>query len=43
MIACHDTDQQSFAGTRKAVFEASSVFSVFAHPDNLTILKLKDV
>jgi len=39
MIACHDTDQQSFAGTRKAVFEASSVFSIFTHPDNLVILR----
>ena len=37
MLACHDTDQQCFAGTRKAVFEASSQFSLFAHPDNLTI------
>jgi predicted O-methyltransferase YrrM len=37
MLACHDTDQKCFAGTRKAVFESSSRFSLFAHPDNLTI------
>ena len=37
MLACHDTDQRYFAGTRKAVFEVSSKFSLFAHPDNLTI------
>ena len=37
MLACHDTDQRCFAGTRKAVFEVSSKFSLFAHPDNLTI------
>lgn len=37
MLACHDTDQKCFAGTRKAVFEASSQFSLFAHPYNLTI------
>ena len=38
MVACHDTDQKCFAGTRKAVFEVSSQFTLFAHPDNLTIL-----
>ena len=39
MVACHDTDQKCFAGTRKAVFEVlSSQFPLFAHPDNLTIL-----
>jgi predicted O-methyltransferase YrrM len=38
VIACHDTDQLCFAGTRKAVFEANSKYTLFAHTDNLTIL-----
>lgn len=39
IIAMHDTDQYRFAGTRKAVFEANRMNSLFAHPDNLTIFQ----
>jgi predicted O-methyltransferase YrrM len=38
-IAVHDTDQRCFAGARRAVFEASSYYALFAHPDNLTIFR----
>lgn len=39
MLAMHDTDQRRFSGTRKAVFESSSNFLLFAHPDNLTVFQ----
>jgi predicted O-methyltransferase YrrM len=38
-LAVHDTDQRCFAGTRRAVFEVVNYYSLFAHPDNLTILR----
>ncbi|MBD2772388.1 class I SAM-dependent methyltransferase [Iningainema tapete] len=41
VLACHDTDQDCFAGTRKAVFEFSYFADQFAHPNNLTLLSLK--
>jgi predicted O-methyltransferase YrrM len=37
-LAVHDTDQRCFAGTRRAVFEVAHYYTLFAHPDNLTIL-----
>lgn len=38
LIAAHDTDNAMFAGTRRAVFEASRRFGVFLHTEDLTIL-----
>lgn len=38
-LAVHDTDQRCFAGTRRAVFEVAHYYTLFAHPDNLTILR----
>ncbi|NEP01919.1 MAG: class I SAM-dependent methyltransferase [Symploca sp. SIO2E9] len=40
ILAMHDTDQYSFAGTRKAVFEACNQKKQFAHPNNLTLVSL---
>jgi predicted O-methyltransferase YrrM len=40
ILACHDTDEESFPGTRKAVFEFSSSSQQFAHPENLTIFSI---
>jgi predicted O-methyltransferase YrrM len=41
LLAAHDTDQLRFAGTRRAVYEMSrkEIFEIFAHIDNLVILK----
>ncbi|MBO3459256.1 class I SAM-dependent methyltransferase [Aetokthonos hydrillicola Thurmond2011] len=41
IIACHDTDEKCFPGTRKAVFEFSHLVDKFAHPYNLTLFSLK--
>jgi Methyltransferase domain len=41
ILACHDTDEKSFSGTRKAVFEFSKSSDLFAHPENLTIFRVK--
>lgn len=38
ILAMHDTDQYGFAGTRKAVFEASYKAPQVAHPSNLTVI-----
>ncbi len=39
IIAAHDTDNPGFAGTRRAVFEATKRgYDILAHPPNLTIL-----
>ncbi|MBW4517634.1 MAG: class I SAM-dependent methyltransferase [Timaviella obliquedivisa GSE-PSE-MK23-08B] len=40
ILACHDTDQQCFAGTRKAVFEFSQSTQIFAHLSNLTLFTI---
>jgi hypothetical protein len=39
ILALHDTDQESFAGTRRAAFEAHAGdrFELLAHPSNLTL------
>jgi predicted O-methyltransferase YrrM len=39
ILALHDTDQEVFAGTRRAAFEAHSEdrFELLAHPSNLTL------
>jgi predicted O-methyltransferase YrrM len=37
VLALHDTDQEGFAGTRKAAFEALGRFELLAHPSNLTL------
>lgn len=42
ILACHDTDQKCFAGTRKAVFEAANLAELFAHPNNLTMFCFAD-
>jgi predicted O-methyltransferase YrrM len=41
ILACHDTDEESFPGTRKAVFEFANLAERFAHPENLTIFNIK--
>jgi predicted O-methyltransferase YrrM len=41
ILAMHDTDQQGFAGTRKAVFESCHNAKQFAHPNNLTLIYLE--
>jgi hypothetical protein len=40
ILALHDTDQEIFAGTRRAAFEAhgDGRFELLAHPANLTLL-----
>jgi hypothetical protein len=38
LIALHDTDNAGFAGTRRAVCEASRRWPVYEHVDDLTIL-----
>jgi predicted O-methyltransferase YrrM len=38
LIAAHDTDNLQFAGTRRAVYEASKRFGVYLHAHDLTIL-----
>jgi hypothetical protein len=40
ILALHDTDQEEFAGTRRAAFEAhgDGRFELLAHPSNLTLL-----
>jgi hypothetical protein len=40
ILALHDTDQEGFAGTRRAAFEAhgDGRFELLAHPPNLTLL-----
>jgi predicted O-methyltransferase YrrM len=42
ILACHDTDQKRFAGTRKAVFEVANLAKQFAHPNNLTMFSFED-
>jgi predicted O-methyltransferase YrrM len=37
IIACHDTDEHGFAGTRKVTYELSQQMELFAHIDNLSI------
>jgi hypothetical protein len=39
ILALHDTDQEIFAGTRRAAFEAHGHdrFELLAHPSNLTL------
>jgi hypothetical protein len=39
ILALHDTDQEFFAGTRRAAFEAHGEdrFELLAHPSNLTL------
>lgn len=37
ILAMHDTDRHSFAGTRKAVFAGVHQAELFAHIDNLTL------
>ena len=39
ILALHDTDQEIFAGTRRAAFEAHRLkrFELLAHPSNLTL------
>jgi hypothetical protein len=42
ILAFHDTDDKRFSGARCAVFKAlqrSNRFSLFAHADNLTMLR----
>lgn len=40
IIAAHDTDNPAFAGTRRAVYEASRrEYDMLAHPPNLTLLR----
>ncbi|MEH2424108.1 MAG: class I SAM-dependent methyltransferase [Nostoc sp.] len=41
ILAMHDTDQECFAGTRKAVFEFKNLGNQFAHPNNLTIFSVR--
>jgi predicted O-methyltransferase YrrM len=41
IIALHDTDNESFAGTRRAAFEASRKYAVYAHVENLVMLRKK--
>jgi predicted O-methyltransferase YrrM len=42
-VAAHDTDNPSFAGTRRAVYEAAqNGYVLFAHPSNLTILRKRE-
>lgn len=39
IMALHDTDNLVFAGTRRAAFEASEQMDLWAHVDNLVILR----
>jgi len=39
LIALHDTDSRSFAGTRKAAFRFGSSCELFAHTHDLTLLR----
>jgi hypothetical protein len=43
VLALHDTDQEIFAGTRRAAFEAhgNGRFELLAHPSNLTLLRAR--
>jgi predicted O-methyltransferase YrrM len=41
ILACHDTDEKPFPGTRKAAYEFSHSAQLFAHPENLTIFNIK--
>ncbi len=43
ILALHDTDQEIFAGTRRAAFEAlcEERFELLAHPANLTLLRMR--
>jgi predicted O-methyltransferase YrrM len=39
IVAMHDTDNPEYAGTRRAVFEALPKFDLYAHVDNLVMLR----
>jgi hypothetical protein len=43
ILALHDTDQEAFAGTRRAAFEAhrQDRFELLAHPSNLTLFVVR--
>jgi hypothetical protein len=43
ILALHDTDQEVFAGTRRAVFEAhgDGCLELLAHPSNLTLFRAR--
>ena len=39
LIALHDTDNPSFAGTRRAAWEGQKTMDLYAHVNDLVILR----